>query len=120
MNYKAKSISKCWEHSFDTFISDMGRRPTPKHQLDRKNNDDGYCKENCRWVTSNINQVNRGLYKGSLPKGIATSGSKFRTYINVDKQQYYIGTFNTIELAIFNRDIHYAEWYGCKQAHKRL
>ena len=36
---------------FECFLADMGSKPTPKHTLDRKNNDEGYRPSNCRWAT---------------------------------------------------------------------
>lgn len=45
--------------SFSTFLLDMGHRPSPKHQLDRIDNNGPYCKENCRWVVAAINNRNR-------------------------------------------------------------
>ena len=50
--------SKSWL-LFENFYVDMGPRPTPKHQLDRKNNEKGYEKGNCFWVTAKQNQRNR-------------------------------------------------------------
>lgn len=51
--YGARGITVChnWQASFDSFITDMGKRPTSKHSLDRVNNDKGYYKSNCRWAT---------------------------------------------------------------------
>lgn len=52
-NYGGRGIkmSKSWYNSFDTFCRDMGERPSPKHSIERKNNDAGYCKSNCKWAT---------------------------------------------------------------------
>jgi len=50
--YGGRGIAVCKEwDDFNTFYADMGSRPSPDHQIDRKDNDKGYCKENCKWST---------------------------------------------------------------------
>jgi len=58
--YGGRGISVCkrWRGAFALFKKDMGDKPTPKHQLDRKNNNGNYCLSNCRWVTRKENQRN--------------------------------------------------------------
>lgn len=57
--YGARGIKVCgrWRNSFDAFISDVGPRPTPKHQIERLNNNKHYTPGNTAWKTK-IEQAN--------------------------------------------------------------
>lgn len=59
-NYGGRGINICTEWmNFDSFCYDVGRRPFTGAHLDRIDNDRGYFKDNCRWVTAKINHRNK-------------------------------------------------------------
>lgn len=67
-SYGGRGIKVCerWQKSredgkgFDNFMEDMGPCPEPhKLTIDRKDNDLGYEKDNCRWATKKEQRLNQ-------------------------------------------------------------
>lgn len=57
--YGGNGVTVCarWQESFENFLNDMGRCPSPNHSLDRIDNSKGYYPANCRWATP-VDQAN--------------------------------------------------------------
>jgi hypothetical protein len=60
-NYGGRGITVCaaWRNSFEAFYADMGDRPFPKAQIDRKETNGNYEPGNCKWSTAMANANNR-------------------------------------------------------------
>lgn len=52
-------VYDAWMNSFDTFLADVGMKPTPLHSLDRIDNNGNYEPGNVRWATNAQQQSNR-------------------------------------------------------------
>jgi hypothetical protein len=89
--YIDRGITYCerWD-SFENFLADMGEKPTPKHSLDRIDNDSHYSPENCRWATQQEQTRNtcRSIY--ITHDGITLHLIDWATRIGIARQTLYV------------------------------
>ena len=72
---------------FQCFLRDMGPRPSIRHSIDRKDNNGGYSKDNCRWALPDVQSANRRIIRllvvdgvpMTIPKAAKISGLKTAT-----------------------------------------
>lgn len=105
-NYGGRGIKVCskWRNSYQTFLSDIGYRPSKNHSIGRINNDGNYEPSNCRW------EINEQQYSNMTKKRNNSSGrrgvtwdsqtSKWRVSLIRKGIRIEVGRFDLIEDAI--------------------
>lgn len=75
--YGGKGIGFCkrWE-KFENFFNDMGKKPTSKHSIERKDSTKGYNKTNCCWATPKEQAINTRQSKKWVIFGIIFDSSR--------------------------------------------
>jgi hypothetical protein len=98
-NYGGRGIklSPLWD-TFEKFISDMGRRPSSKHSIERIDNDGDYAPDNCIWATTDVQVKNKRKQKQKYNGSIKLQKSgRYQAMIDINKKHYYLGTFEDEE-----------------------
>ena len=62
-NYGGRGITVCarWRGpgGYANFLADMGKRPSCRHTIERRKNNLGYSKPNCKWATHHVQARNK-------------------------------------------------------------
>jgi hypothetical protein len=104
-HYGARGITVCnqWISSFETFLHDMGSKPTVKHTLDRINVNGNYEPGNCRWATIQEQQKNRRDNNAYVGVVYEPARKKYRADITFEGRKYFLGRFKYLQEAIHAR-----------------
>lgn len=96
--YGARGITVCeeWLH-YDNFKRDMIDTYSDDLTLDRIDNNKGYCKDNCRWISFREQYHNTRVTADGLIG--ARKRNKFAATIMINGIDHYLGVFNTREEA---------------------
>lgn len=84
-NYGGRGISVCkqWRESFEQFLAHIGNKPSPKHTIDRIDNDGNYEPGNVRWATRLEQAQNMRTTKIVTHQGISLSLSAWARRLNI-------------------------------------
>lgn len=78
-DYGGRGITVCdrWMN-FNNFLEDMGKKPSPRHSIDRIDNDGGYEPNNCKWSDDYEQQRNIRIHKNNRTgvKGVSFDKSR--------------------------------------------
>lgn len=97
-DYGGRGIKVCkrWQ-KFENFLADMGERPSPKHELDRIDNDKGYKPGNVRWIDDGVAQIRTRRKRkntSSIYRGVDWWNEQgWRVRIMINGRMRYLGTF---------------------------
>ena len=88
-NYGGRGITVCSEWTdFSRFLEDMGEKPNGC-SIERKNNNEGYCPENCIWASKKEQANNR---RGNILidlNGVRYTVAQFAERFHLNAQQLY-------------------------------
>jgi len=98
--YKEKGIIVCNEwKTFEPFRDWALNNGYKKHlTIDRKDSNGNYSPDNCRWVTSEVQNVNKSIMKTNTSgyTGVSKSGNKWIASITFNDKTKYLGRFDDI------------------------
>lgn len=86
-NYGGRGIKICerWLHSYENFLLDVGRAPSPKHSIDRINVNGNYEPSNCRWATTSEQANNKRDSRYFTINGVTLTFSQWCAKTGVNK-----------------------------------
>lgn len=113
-DYGGRGIAICERWSdYRNFLADMGRRPSPKHSIDRIDVDGNYEPGNCRWTTKDVQQHNQRARSNTGHRGISWSArDKSYTWCVTRRGKRIAGSTRSLTEAIAKRDAAKAQLYG--------
>jgi len=105
-DYGGRGIIICtrWLQSFESFLEDMGNKPSAEYSIDRIDTNGNYEPSNCKWSTRSEQERNKRISKRSTTGYPGVMWNKregrWRAKITVDDKNIHVGVFNTISEAI--------------------
>jgi hypothetical protein len=93
LNYGGRGIIVCdrWlgADGYKNFLADVGKRPSPKHTLDRRNNNGNYEPGNCSWATAAVQCRNRRNNRIIAYKGKTLCAADWAEELGINRKTLY-------------------------------
>lgn len=88
--YGGRGIRVCrrWRSNFWNFVDDMGL-PPKGHTLDRRDNNKGYSKQNCRWADHDTQNANKADNVSITHKGVTKTITEWAKFLGIDRRKIY-------------------------------
>lgn len=83
-------VHEPWVDSFEQFLEDVGRKPTPEHTLDRINNNGNYEPGNVKWSTQFEQAQNRENSRKFKFRGESKTVGEWSKLTNISKKKLYV------------------------------
>jgi hypothetical protein len=87
-DYGGRGIKVCerWRNSIQAFIEDMGPKPTPKHSIDRIENNLGYYPGNVQWSTMKQQANNRRPPKNHKKYNLVINNHTYTSFPEISRK----------------------------------
>lgn len=114
-DYGGRGINVCdkWNVSFESFLNDVGPRPSASHTLERLNNSEGYIPGNVKWANRTEQQNNTRWNKILVLNGKSRTIAQWSRESGLNAQIIYrrIQRGWTVEKALMKSPQNY-KWKG--------
>ncbi len=107
--YGDRGIKVCdrWlgKSGFINFLTDMGKKPSPKHSIDRIDVNGDYEPTNCRWATSTVQSINKQARSNTGHRGVSyiARDRVFVAQIQTNGVNHVLGRFSKLQDAVERR-----------------
>lgn len=117
-DYGGRGIRICetWKDDFLKFLSDMGKKPSKKHSLDRIDVNGNYCPENCRWAIPFVQTRNKRSNRWLEHNGLKMILQDWAEYFGIDQGNLSVSLKRKSITELYN---FYYKKYGMLPAPKK-
>lgn len=93
--YGGRGITMCseWVKSFESFLKDVGHRPSKQHSIDRIDVNGNYEPSNCRWSLVSTQRHNTRPRKNKHAPGVVFRNNEYVARIQINNKRINLGSF---------------------------